>query len=158
MKRKNKSVGFIYTFTRLLSPPQRGAFREVLSDLYIYIERGGFFYVSFFFFCLHQSRVFKRAGSKSSSFFPSFVVLVNFTCVVLYACVIKEGREEKTRVVVVMWQLGAVSFFSTPPPSRMMMMMMMMMMGGVRALFLCLRKEEAQRCVLKYECFFDFVR
>ena len=86
MKRKNKSVGFIiHTFTRLLSPPQRGAFREVLSDLYIYIERGGFFYVSFFF-CLHQSRVFKRAmGSKSSSFFPSFVVLVNFTCVVLYA-------------------------------------------------------------------------
>ncbi len=73
-------------------------------------------------------------GSKSSSFFPSFVVLVNFTCVVLYACVIKEGREEKTRVVVVTWQLGpAVSFFSTPPPSRMMMMMMM----GVRALFLC---------------------
>ena len=144
-----KRIGFIHTFTRLLSPPQRGAFREVLSDLYIYIERGGFFYVSFFF-CLHQSRVFKRAGS-SSSFFPSFVVLVNFTCVVLYACVIKEGREEKTRVVVVTWQLGAVSFFSTPPPSR--MMMMMMMMGGVRALFLCVRKEKAQkRCVLKYEC------
>ena len=149
-----KRIGFIHTFTRLLSPPQRGAFREVLSDLYIYIERGGFFYVSFFF-CLHQSRVFKRAGSKSSSFFPSFVVLVNFTCVVLYACVIKEGREEKTRVVVVTWQLGAVSFFSTPPPSRMMMMMMMMMMmGGVQsALFLCVRKEEAQkRCVLNYEC------
>ena len=70
-------------------------------------------------------------------------------------CVIKEGREEKTRVVVVTWQLGAVSVFSTPPPSRMMMMMMMMMMmGGVQsALFLCVRKEEAQkRCVLNYEC------
>ena len=74
-------------------------------------------------------------------------------------CVIKEGREEKTRVVVVVtWQLGpAVSFFSTPPPSR-MMMMMMMMGGGVRALFLCLRKEEAQkRCVLKYECIIGFL-
>ena len=49
-----------------------------------------------FFFSVSIKVVFKRAGS-SSSFFPSFVVLVNFTCVVLYVCVIKEGREEKTR-------------------------------------------------------------
>ena len=149
MKRKNKSVGFNIHSHDCSLRPKGGPF-EKYSRIFTYIERG-FFYV---FFSVSIKVVFKRAGS-SSSFFPSFVVLVNFTCVVLYACVIKEGREEKTRVVVVTWQLGAVSFFSTPPPSRMMMMMMMMMMmGGVQsALFLCLRKEKAQkRCVLKYEC------
>ena len=128
MKRKNKSVWDLHTFIRLLSPPFGGAFRGVLSkDLYTSRE------ASFMFFFVSIVVFNHRAGSRLLLFSPSFVVLVNFTCVVLYACVIKEGREEKTRVVVVMWQLGAVSVFSTPPPSGMMMMMMM----GVRALFLC---------------------
>ena len=49
------------------------------------------------FFFLSPSKSSLNARGRLLLFSPSFVVLVNFTCVVLYVCVIKEGREEKTR-------------------------------------------------------------
>ena len=141
MKRKNKKALdlYIHIHTTVLSAQKRGGglSRSTLGSLHTSRE-ASFMGV---FFCLSPSKSSLHARGRRLLFSPSFVVLVNCTCVVLYARVIKEGREEKTRVVVViMWQLGAVSVFSTPPPSRMMMMMMMMVMGGVRALFLCLPK------------------
>ena len=91
-REKTKPYRLTHIHTTALSALFGGAFRGVLSKkkIFIYIERGGFFYVCFF---LSPSSSLNARGRVFFFFSLSFVVLVNFTCVVLY--VLRDQRRSR---------------------------------------------------------------